>query len=363
MQMKTFLAILVFLHGMIHLLGFVKAYHLAEISPLKQPITKPAGLLWLAAGVAFGLSIIFLLLKKENWWMIALPALLLSQYLIVSTWQDAKFGTLANVLILLAVGFAFAQWHYFSGYQKDVKHTLTTAQSAPHQTITTADLAGLPPLVQKYLHYTGVVNTRKPSAICIEFTGAMRSKGNDWFSFASEQYNTFHIPVRLFFMKGAVKQIPAWGYHVYKNGDATMQVKLLSITPVVDQQGSELDQTETVTLFNDVCLFVPAWLVDKRIQWETLDAHSVKAVFTTNNLRISAVLVFNEEGQLVNFISDDRYDISGGSAVRRRFSTPVKNYQTLNGIRIPTYGEAVYTYPDGDFVYGKFTLTRLTYIP
>ena len=44
-----------------------------------------------------------------------------------------------------------------------------------------------------------------------------------------------------------------------------------------------------------------------------------------------------------------------------RFSTPVKDYQSINGRRIPKYGEAVWHYPDGEFVYGEFYLKEIDY--
>lgn len=40
-----------------------------------------------------------------------------------------------------------------------------------------------------------------------------------------------------------------------------------------------MDKTETVTLFNDMCLMAPATLIDRRIQWQEIDRNSVKATF------------------------------------------------------------------------------------
>ena len=64
-------------------------------------------------------------------------------------------------------------------------------------------------------------------------------------------------------------------------------------------------------------------------------------------------------GQLVNFISDDRYVM--GDMRQYLFSTPVKDYKLINGINVPTYGEAIWHYPDGEFIYGKFYLKSIEY--
>jgi hypothetical protein len=46
----AFAGLLIF-HGIIHSLGFVKAFELAELPLLRHPIGRPLGVLWLAAGL------------------------------------------------------------------------------------------------------------------------------------------------------------------------------------------------------------------------------------------------------------------------------------------------------------------------
>jgi len=44
-----------------------------------------------------------------------------------------------------------------------------------------------------------------------------------------------------------------------------------------------------------------------------------------------------------------------------RFTTPLQDYQAINGYRLPNYGEAVWHYPEGAFVYGKFWVKGVDY--
>jgi hypothetical protein len=46
------------LHGIIHLLGFAKAYHFGNVNQLTIDISKPVGLLWLLTSILFILSAI-----------------------------------------------------------------------------------------------------------------------------------------------------------------------------------------------------------------------------------------------------------------------------------------------------------------
>ncbi len=169
--------------------------------------------------------------------MLAVVAVLLSQFLIFGQWQDAKFGTLLNVLILGAAILAFAGWNFYRSYSTDVHTALITTAGAKQEQITEADIHHLPQPVQKYLRYVGVLNTPKLKSVKILFDGEMRGKGKDWFPFHSEQYNTFDTPNRFFFMRGRMKGLEVPGYHAYKDGTATMTIKLFSLFPVVHNKG------------------------------------------------------------------------------------------------------------------------------
>ena len=120
-----------------------------------------------------------------------------------------------------------------------------------------------------------------------------------------------------------------------------------------------MNKAETVTFFNDMCLLAPATLIDKRIKWQTIDEYSVNATFTNQGISISDNLFFNSSGQLVNFISNDRISVS--DMKQYPFSTPVHHYQDISGFKLMSEGDAVWHYPDGAFVYGKFKLKSIAY--
>ena len=262
------------------------------------------------------------------------------------------------VIGALLVGLGWRLNNLENSYKKDLEIALN-ATGFTEEIIIQKDLDALPTIIQKYLNYVGALGKPVVKNVKIVFEGVMRDQGKDWFGFTSEQYNFFDHPTRLFFMKAKIKGLPVSGYHAYNEEQASMIVKVLSLFPVVHIKGEELYPTETVTFFNDLCMFVPTALIDKRIQWETLDTQSVKATFTNNNTSISAILYFNETGQLVNFISNDRYSVSKMKAFP--FSTPTNNYKNINGYNLPTYGEAIWHYPEGEFVYGKFQLQSIEY--
>ena len=70
-MLKIFLLIVLFIHGMIHLLGFFKAYQLAKINQLTQNISRPMGILWLIALILFLAAAIQLISNHDLWWITA----------------------------------------------------------------------------------------------------------------------------------------------------------------------------------------------------------------------------------------------------------------------------------------------------
>ena len=123
-----------------------------------------------------------------------------------------------------------------------------------------------------------------------------------------------------------------------------------------------MNQSETVTLFNDMCLLAPAMLLDPRVGFQAVDVRTVFATFTNAGIAVQARLSFAEDGMLANFQSDDRYLSSDGKSYEKyRFSTPVLSYRELGGRRIPEYARATWALPEGELVYAEIEILNIAY--
>jgi len=362
--MKAAFAILICIHGVIHLLGFVQAFQLADVSQLTQPVSKPAGIVWLFTAVLFFVSFCFLVLNNHSWWIVAGIAVILSQFLIIQSWTDAKFGSLANLIILLPVIISLINAlpsSFQNRYRAEAERRVGPISDV--SLVTRQDVEHLPVPVQKYLEYAGAIGKPKVHNFRAVFRGSMkRSMEGDWLDISSRQYDFFDDPARLFYIESALFGIPFDGLHMYLGNSATMQIKVASVFQVADAKGEKMNQGETVTLFNDMCLIAPATLIDKTIQWEAIDSLKVKAKFTNKGNSIAAILTFNEEGQLTDFISNDRFlSAEGKMYTSYPWSTPVTKYGDFGGTKIAAYGEAIWHTPEGEFCYGKFDLVEIEY--
>ncbi|MBK9737580.1 MAG: hypothetical protein IPO92_22530 [Saprospiraceae bacterium] len=364
-MLKNIIILIAFLHGLIHILGFVKAFDYANVSALTKEISKTAGILWLLAAILMIIFTLMFLLKKDSWVYVALTAVVLSQALIFYYWQDAKFGSIANLLILIVSIVGLFHINFKSQYRSDVKIGMQQMKNMTDTTLTKIDILHLPEPVQKYLDFTGCIGKPKVHNFRINFSGKIRSREEKaWMELTSEQYNFMPIPTRLFFLDAIKKQLPVSGFHSFKNGEAFMDIRLLSMFKVQYMKGKEMGISETVTFFNDICCMAPAALIDNRIQWLETEGNKVKASFTTNGITVSAWLYFNEKGEMVNFVSEDRYAAGkDGTLTKLKWSTPLRDYKMINGYKLASYAEAIYTYPDGDFTYATFTLKNMQVNP
>lgn len=68
----------------------------------------------------------------------------------------------------------------------------------------------------------------------------------------------------------------------------------------------------------------------------------------------------NKKDEWVNFVSSDRDGMSeDGKSENIPWSTPMYDYREIDGIKVPSCGEAVWHYPDRDFTYAKFHIKRV----
>jgi hypothetical protein len=226
--------------------------------------------------------------------------------------------------------------------------------------LTEADIAALPPPVQRYIRQSGSLGRPMVTEITMEFEATMfDAPGAAGMTGPVRQYNRFDTPDRMFLMTTRMKGLPMTVLHDFSAGGATMKVRLAGLLNVVDLAGPDLTRTETVTLLNDLAFFAPSRLIDPRLSWTAIDDTHARVASTLGPNTVSAELVFNDAGELVDFISDDRGMLEKDGTLRiLRWTTPMHSYLDFGGWRVATGGDAIWHLPEGPFTYGRMRLTR-----
>ncbi|MCW2868626.1 MAG: hypothetical protein JWR20_2814 [Marmoricola sp.] len=357
-------------HGLLHLLGAVKGLGWAPVALLAQPIDAGAGAVWLVAALLILLAaLMFARGTPPWWWAVALLGAGVSQIAIATSWGDAKFGTIANVVLVLLAGYGFAALgptSFRTQWRGAAAEALADAEGST-SVVSEHDLAGLPGPLAAYVRRSGAVGRPRTTSLQARFHGRMRSApGQAWMPFTGIQVNTFGPrPRRVFLMDASRAGLPVTVLHSFKNGTATMRAKLLSVLTVVDASGAEMDRGETVTVFNDLVVLAPAAIVDAPVQWAAVDAHHVRGTFVNGGQTVSAVLTFDADHDLVDFVSEDRLRASpdGTSFTRQEWSTPLSGHRYLDGRRILLAGRGQWhaPAPEGSFTYVELCMDQIAY--
>ena len=359
----AFVALIV-VHGLIHLMGFAKSFGLAELAQLTQPIARPMGVLWLTAALAMLATAVALLVAPRWWWAVGAVAIVLSQVAIAGSWRDARFGTVANAIILAGVIYGGLDRGPRSLHAAYARAVARLPHAAPGPTLTEADLAPLPPPVQRYARQAGAVGRPRVHEFRVRWTGRIRADASSaWMPFVAEQHNTIEPARRLFMMDARMKGLPVAVLHAFAPEGATMRVKLLSAVSMVDAAGPALTRGETVTWFNDLCVLAPGALIASCITWTPIDDRAARAQVTLGANTVAAELRFDGDGRLIDFVSDDRGAASpdGKTFTVQRWSTPLAGYARVGPATVATHGEARWHPPTGAFAYGEFELRGLAY--
>lgn len=362
--MRFVLAGLLFVHGSIHLLGFARGYGLAPVAALKQDISRAAGAVWLMAAVLLVLAAVLVAVNSAAWWGPALVGVLLSQGLVFSAWGDAKFGTVANVLLALPLLIAVlgvlpsSYPHRYAALEREVLQA-----KAPTPLVTEADLEALPPVVQKYLRRVGVVGQPRVQSFRATWAAKIRSSPTSaWMEAPTVQVNTVEPAARVFLMDATMYGLPVKALHVYRDAQATMEVQLAELFKVADARGETMSKSETVTVLNDLVLLAPSALLGKPFSFSDATDREVTVTYTNGPHTVSARLEFDETGDLVDFISDDRFESADGKTyVNHPWSTPVRGHRVMSGLRLPTGGEALWHEPSGTWAYIEMELLAVEY--
>jgi hypothetical protein len=229
--------------------------------------------------------------------------------------------------------------------------------------LTADDVAALPQLVQCHLQRSGAIGKAPVRAFHIVYDAVMSQQpGQKGLPGTAEQFNAVQPVRRLFFMASRMSGLPVAVLHDYSGTAASMQVRIASLFDVANQHDAELARIETVTLLNDLCFWAPSSLIGPQFQWRVVDGSRVEVTFKNGPHTVRATLVFDAEGDLVDFISDDRAQSQrDGSFKPLRWSTPMRERREFEGRRVPTRGEAIWHRPEGPFVYGRFTVRSIRF--
>jgi hypothetical protein len=255
--MRYIIAIVLVIHGLIHLMGFAKAFFETEMSKQVLGISKPIGSIWLITFILFMVSATQFLNHKK-WFYLAFITVLLSQVLIIIAWQNAKFGSIFNLIILIVSLSAFGNHLFNKMVQNEANALLHYIENRNGSVIIKKDIKHLPEIVQKWMENSLAIGEEKVQTVRLKQIGNMRTKANGkWMPFKANQYINVNNPSFVWTTK--VDAMPLTymdGRDKLVDGEGEMLIKLASLVTIVNE-GKNLKTNSGAMLryLGEICWF------------------------------------------------------------------------------------------------------------
>lgn len=266
-------------------------------------------------------------------------------------------GTLVALAMAIVAGVGLGWFRFDRRIAREIDGLASDARGGQTTIVTDRDLAGLPEPVRRWLRYSKVVGTPRPSTARLKQKGQFQLAGRGWLPFAADQYFTTDPPG--FLWKAWFSMNPLlWiaGRDLYRHGEGSIEMRLLSLVPVARSQGDGLNQGALLRYLGETQWF-PAGALADYITWEAIDADSARATMKYGGVTASMAFLFASDGRVTGSIASRYNDARGRneSWINRNDAD-----EELAGLRIPTSGEARWEYEDsGPFPYIRWQITEL----
>lgn len=367
--MRTILTLLCAVHGALHLLGFLKwgrAVHLPELTgrtlvTLTGPAQQVFATGWLLACLLLLGAAGVRVWRPDSFWVLALPGIALSQVLIILSWADARWGTLANVLLLVPALAAAGHAHFVRQTDAEERALLAAASPTTAAPIRLGDVEQLPPPVRRWLEHAGVVGHPPARTVRLVQHGELRTRPDGaWMNARARQLFTTQPPAFLWRVEtGLWDVLPITGRDLFHQQHGAMVIKLASLVNLVDARGSAIDQGTALRFLGELVWF-PSAALAPYIEWQALDDASARATFRQGPHSVSATFEFNQTGQFVR-LTADRYFGGGADAKLTPWVVTANAWTRFRGVEVPSHGTVSWTLETGEFTYYRWRLEALDF--
>lgn len=246
---------------------------------------------------------------------------------------------------------------------KEVGMLTDKGSKAQSKTFSFNDLEGLPEPVQRYFKYALRDGQEHIKFVRLKQVGEFRMKENQpWMPIKAEQYFTTEDPAFIWRVKFTMAPF-IWieGRDMYYQGRGNMLIKVLSTITVADAAGSEMDISSLIRFLAEAPWFPTVLLPGDYIEWEEIDSNSARVIIKDKGYIASGIFTFNEKGEIIKFVTNDRYMEADGKYFKEQWAGYYRNYQEIEGMKIPMEGEVEWNLSDKDLPYAKLKITDIQY--
>lgn len=244
---------------------------------------------------------------------------------------------------------------------EDLRRIATTGRS---EAFTSDDLEGVPAPVRDY--FTNVLQEGQQcvDSVRLEQEGKLRLGDADsaWKAFAVTQYVTVDPPG--FFWNASVRLWPLINLQIsdlYRDGNGSASISLFGVVSIGgDDANSELNEGELLRYLAEAVWYPTALLPCEGVQWEGIDDSTAAATLEYGGVTATLTFHFTEDDEVAKVHAEQRPRRVADGYEPTPWTGHWHDYETRNGMRIPTAGEVVWHLPDGDMEAWRGQITDIS---
>jgi hypothetical protein len=283
----------------------------------------------------------------------------------MAPWAELSLAGLGLVSLGLGVAIWLGSAHWSGKTFQLVEQLIQAIPPRGIKTVTFKNFEQLPAPVAQY--FQAALKEGQPFIRSARITrvGAFRTREGDngWSPFEAKQY--FSSPPPGFVWDASIRMAPLMKVRVrdaYVAGQGSMQGKILSLVPVVDERGKvELNAGALQRYLAEAVWFPTALLPSAGVKWRALDNSRALATLTDSGTTVSLEFHFNAIGEITEVSTPGHYREVNGKYELTPWAGHFRRYEERGGMRIPVEGEVEWQLPGGNFPYWKGRIVEVEY--
>ncbi|MES2523145.1 MAG: DUF6544 family protein [Gemmatimonadota bacterium] len=222
------------------------------------------------------------------------------------------------------------------------------ARTSPVTRVDRLRLQALPAPVQRYVEASGAAGSPGLRIAQVRQRGVLQAdRQSRGIAFRSRQVYSMNPPA--FTWLGSFSFAPGvrgWVRDRYIDGRGETLVKALSVIPLVNARGPEIDQGAALRFWGEVLAF-PEIVTDPRLQWEAVGEREAVVHIFDRGEAYSARVGFSADGFYESFRTQ-RYRDERGAGVLTDWSGRMSAWTQFDGRWFPSRWTSVWHLEDGD---------------
>jgi hypothetical protein len=214
----------------------------------------------------------------------------------------------------------------------------------------------LPSLIRSYVE-RNVPLTEVPRRVRFAQVGEMQLKPGRWLPFAAEQ--EMAVDRVEFAWRARFRMAPLVSLRVvdwYRDGDGGLAVRLWGRVPVTRARGAEVVKGEAMRYLAELPWVPQAMAANRDLEWRAVDESTVEVATPIVGVRVAVLFRFDADGDICRMSAGARGRMVGKETVPTPWSGTYTDYESFDGVRVPTKAELAWLLPGGPFTYFRSRL-------